>query len=134
MSSNTIRVRYAKWSVPAVGVVAGLAYLGIMLARGEPALGFAMLAIMLTYVAVVVLLRRRSETGALLGGGEADERQREIGVRAIAFTGQVLMLAILGGFFFTLATGSSAAAIWAGLAAVGGATFVAACIVLPRLG
>ncbi|MBO0852765.1 MAG: hypothetical protein J2P18_03245 [Nocardia sp.] len=129
-----VRDVYRKWAVPALGVIAGLAYLGVMCARGKPALGFAILAIMLVYVAVVLLLSRRSETGALLRGTANDERQRDISTRAIAITGQVLIVTILGGFFYSLATGSSAAGIWCGLAAVGGATFIVASFALSRWG
>ncbi|WP_018180141.1 DUF2178 domain-containing protein [Jongsikchunia kroppenstedtii] len=131
---NIARRNFSKWATPALGVVIGLAYLGVMLARGKPALGFVMLGIMLVYVAAMLLLSRRTETGALLRGTANDERQRDINARALAITAQVLVVTILGGVFYSLAAGSSAAAIWCGLAAVGGATFVMAIIALSRRG
>lgn len=128
------RDTYSRWAVPAVGIVSGLAFLVMMIVRGDPGLGFTMLGIMLVYVAVVTLLSRRSEAGALLRGTAHDERQRDISTRAVAIAGQVLIVTILGGFFYTLATGSSAAAIWSGLAAVGGGTYIGASIALSRRG
>lgn len=122
------------WAVPVVGTAAGIIYLVIMLVRGEPLMGFILLGIMLVYVAVVVGLSKRSEAGAMLRGTATDERQRENGTRAVAITCHVLILAILSGAVFTMATGSSAFPIWGGLAALGGGTFVIATVALSRWG
>lgn len=124
----------SKWTVPVVGTAAGIIYLVIMLIRGEPLMGFILLGIMLAYVAVVVGLSKRSEAGAVLRGTATDERQRENNTKAVALTCHVLILAILGGAVFTMATDSSAFPIWGGLAALGGGTYILATVALSRWG
>lgn len=106
-------------------VVIGLAYLAIGLATEQTRFGIAGLLIMLAYGAVLVLGRRRAEAVALLGGEFTDERQQDIGQRALAFTAGVLLVALLGGFLVGLATQSEHTQVFAGLCALGGVAFAA---------
>jgi len=105
-------------------VVTGLAYLAIGVATGQTGFGVIGLLIMLAYGAVLLVARRRSEAVALLGGDFSDERQHEIGRRALALTANVLVIGILGGFFVSLATRSEHTQVFAGLCALGGAAFI----------
>lgn len=134
MSTKSTRSAYAKWAAPVIGIAVGIVYLIVMSLRGDPLIGLVMLGIMLAYTAIVIALSTRTEAGALLRGNADDERQRQIGLRSVAVTGEVLIMVVLGGMMYTLATGSSAIAIWAGVAAVGGATFIGATVVLSRWG
>ena len=105
-------------------VVTGLAYLAIGVATGQTGFGVIGLLIMLAYGAVLLVARRRSEAVALLGGAFSDERQHDIGRRALALTASVLIIGILGGFFVSLATRSEHTQVFAGLGALGGAAFI----------
>ena len=105
-------------------VVTGLAYLAIGVATGQTGFGVIGLLIMFAYGAVLLVARRRSEAVALLGGAFSDERQHEIGRRALALTASVLIIGILGGFFVSLATRSEHTQVFAGLGALGGAAFI----------
>lgn len=108
-----------------VCVVMGLVYLAIGVATDQTRFGIIGLLIMLAYGAVLFVGRRRLEALALLGGAFTDERQHDIGQRALAFTANVLVLGILGGFVVSLATQSQHTEVFAGLAALGGVAFIA---------
>lgn len=107
-----------------VCVVMGLVYLAIGVATDQTRFGIIGLLIMLAYGAVLFVGRRRLEALALLGGAFTDERQHDIGQRALAFTANVLVLGILGGFLTSLATQSQHTEVFAGLAALGGVAFI----------
>lgn len=110
--------------VLAVCVLSGLAYLAIGVGTGQTRFGLVGLFIMLGYGAVLLVGHRRVEALALLGGSISDERQHDITQRALAFTANVLVIAVLGGFLVTLAMESDLAEVFAGLAALGGAAFL----------
>lgn len=107
-----------------VCVVMGLVYLAIGVATDQTRFGIIGLLIMLAYGAVLFVGRRRLEALALLGGAFTDERQNDIGQRALAFTANVLVIGILGGFLVSLATQSQHTEVFAGLAALGGVAFI----------
>lgn len=109
-------------------VVMGLVYLAIGVATDQTRFGIIGLLVMLAYGAVLFVGRRRLEALALLGGAFSDERQHDIGQRALAFTANVLVLGILGGFFVSLATQGRHTDVFAGLAALGGVAFIASII------
>ena len=115
-------------AVLAVCAVIGLAYLAIGVATDQTRFGIIGLLIMLAYGAVLFVGRRRAEALALLGGAFTDERQHDIGQRALALTANVLIIGILGGFFVSLATQSEHTMVFAGLGALGGAAFIAGII------
>lgn len=105
-------------------VMIGLVYLAIGVATDQTRFGVIGLLIMLAYGAVLFVGRRRVEAVALLGGAFSDERQHDIGQRALALTANVLIIGILGGFFVSLATQSEHTPVFAGLGALGGAAFI----------
>lgn len=108
-----------------VCVVIGLVYLAIGVATDQTRFGIVGLLIMLAYGAVLFLGRRRAEAIALLGGDITDERQHDISQRALAFTANVLVVGILGGFLVSLATQSEHTLVLAGLGALAGVAFIA---------
>lgn len=124
--TNQARERRASGigGVLTVCVVMGLVYLAIGVATDQTRFGIIGLLIMLAYGAVLFVGRRRLEALALLGGDFTDERQNDIGQRALAFTANVLVIGILGGFFVSLATQSEHTEVFAGLAALGGVAFI----------
>ncbi len=120
--------RAESWIVPITCVVIGAAYLAIGVFRGDVTSGVVGLAIMLAYGLVLVLFRRRSEAVALLGGVAGDERRAAITARARDTTGQVLVLVLVAGMFWSLATDNGHAGVFIALTAIGGFTFIGSTI------
>jgi hypothetical protein len=87
---------------------------------------------MVAYGALLLTLRRRSESLALLSGDAMDERQAQVLVRANAAMGLVLVTALAVGSLVTLAMGSSYAEVLCGLSALGGISFVIATVWFAR--
>jgi hypothetical protein len=125
-----------KGSVLVLGlcVLIGLAYLGIGLATDNTGFGVAGLAIMLGYAALLALGRRRSEALGMLAGDLGDERRVALTQRALAFTANVLVVVLVGGFLVTMATSSDLAGAFAGLCAVAGVSFAAGIVWYSRRG
>src|SRR5579875_1750469 len=102
-------------------------YLTIGLVRHDAWLTIAAPVIMLGYAAFLLAFRSRSESVSLLGGTKGDERQRQVMLRATAFMGNVLVLAVLVGFFWALAAGNDTlSSVLALCGAIGGLSFGAA--------
>jgi hypothetical protein len=97
----------SKWTVPGLGVVGGLVYLGAEAIGGKPKLGLVMFGVMVVYALGVFFGGRRSETIRGLHGEGRDERFAMLDQRATGFTAWVLSLALLGGFAFEAANGRS---------------------------
>ncbi len=134
-SASTTRQLWSRWGNLGFAIALGVILLVIGLVRGNVFLGVSGLVIMCVYAAVLEASRRRSETAHLLTpGSRNDERQQQIGLQALAVTGAVLVLALVIGFFWTYATDSAAAAVFGGLAALGGLTFILSNLVLSRRG
>jgi len=114
---------YESWAVPVVGVVLGVVMLAIQVSRDDVGLGLVLLAVMWGYVAIVLLLRRRGEIGELLAGGPTDERRDAIQLRALAVTGQVLIVVLVVGFMVQMVRGADTQP-WTWLGALGGATYL----------
>lgn len=131
MSTDDGRMKTAHgtWVVPGLCVVLGVVMLAIQAARGDAALGVVLLAIMWGYGAVVVVLRRRTEIGELMAGGTTDERRRAIQVQALAVTGQVMIVVLVGGFLVQLARDGDAQP-WTSLGALAGATYLVSLAVI----
>ncbi|MDL4775873.1 MULTISPECIES: hypothetical protein [Thermomonosporaceae] len=121
-----------RWLVPVTSVVGGLAMFLAVGLNGDWVLGSLLLGIMVVYAAVLLLFRR-SESVALLGGDEGDERQRTLRLRASDFGFSVLAVFCVGGFVVDLARGGDGMP-WAVICGVGGASFAGALIVLSRRG
>lgn len=120
---------HGSWVVPGLAAVLGLVMLGIQIARDDLALGLVLLAIMWGYGAIIVVLRRHNEIGELLAGGVTDERRQVIQLTALAVTGQVLMVVLVGGFLVQMARGADTQP-WTSLGALGGATYLVSLVVM----
>ena len=96
---------------------------------GHPMLGLAMFGIMAAFGAVFVV-GRRSETIRLMAAGRhADERWRSIDLRATAFMGIVLGLAVIVAFLWAIAHGRDGQP-YAPLGAIAGISYLIAIIYL----
>lgn len=127
MSTNdTAHRSRQQWAVPAVAVTAGIAYLVAGIVGDAVWFGVFGLLLMLSVAAVVLLVRRRSETvqGLL---DRRDERIVQIDLRATAFSGGVVILAVLVGFVVEIARGQDGSP-YAMLAALGGASYIGAVV------
>jgi hypothetical protein len=122
--------RGGRWTIAAVGLLGGLAFLVGAWLGGHPALGVVMFGIMAVFVAGFLLAARRSETVKGLMD-HRDERFALIDLRATAATGGVTIVAIVIGAVVELAHGRSGAPFtWLG--AIAGLTYLAS-VVLLRL-
>jgi len=131
MSRNS-RSAAVFWSTPAVGVLAGFAYLAAAWHSGQPWLGVALLVLMLAFSAAVVLASRRSETvrGLL---DRRDERITGIDLRATAAAGLTLVVAVVVGAMVELARGHSGAP-YTWLAGLSGVVYLGTVLLLRRRG
>jgi uncharacterized membrane protein len=94
-----------RWRVPVVCALAACAYLGIFLAQGKLALALAASGIMLGYGAVLLLLRGRSDTAAVLSEYRVDERRQQINQRAAWLSVNVAAVAAITGGLAQIASG-----------------------------
>jgi uncharacterized membrane protein len=117
-----------------VAVAAAIGYLVIGVVRSDPTLAVGGPVIMIGYIAVLAVLRNRSESAALLSRGPADERQAQVMLRATAFMGHVLVVVLVVGAMVSLAIGSQYIGIFCGLCAVAGAAFGGATVWYSRRG
>jgi hypothetical protein len=126
MSTRT-ELRSGKHAVAAVCIGFAIVYFVIGLVRHDGWLTVAGPLIMVGYLALLLAFRSRSESVALLAGAKGDERQRQVNLRAGAATGNVLVLAVVIGFCWSLAVGATAAtAVLSGLGALAGVTYALA--------
>lgn len=95
---------WARWVVPALSLAIGVGYLVASWLGGRPILGVALLGIMVAYAALLAL-GGGSETLSFLRSHPADERTKTFDLRATAFAGGVLTVALLGGLLYELARG-----------------------------
>jgi hypothetical protein len=108
-------------------------YLSVGLATRDPWVAVAGPIVMLAYLGFLYTFRSRSESVSLLSGATEDERQRTLVMQASAITGNVLIAAVVTGFFVALATGATTAAhVLSGVGAIGGVTFAVAVFWLSR--
>jgi hypothetical protein len=118
----------SKWTLPGLSVLIGLAYLGAEIIGGQAWLGVELFALM-AVAALALLFGGRSETIRGLRGDGRDERFATLDQRATAYTGLVIILALLAGFLFEVAHGRSGMQyVWPN--AVGGLTYIASVIYL----
>ena len=120
--------RAVRWATPVFGVALGVVFCVASWSGGSPAAGLVMLGVMLVFSAAVLVLASRSETVAGLLD-RRDERITSIDLQATAFTGLVLILAVLGGFAWEIAHGRSGAP-YMGLGALAGVAYLGAVIAL----
>ncbi|MCU1487558.1 MAG: hypothetical protein JWN67_4304 [Actinomycetia bacterium] len=127
---KTRREQLEPWSVPVTALLLGLVALLAFGIGGDWSGGVVSLGIMLAYAAIL-LVGRRFESFAVLGGQDLDERRRAIGQHAAAWTSYVLISLVLANYFWDVAHGRLGEP-WAQLGAVAGLTFMASVVVLRR--
>lgn len=110
------------WVVPGVVFLIGIAYLVANWIGGNISLGIVMLAVVVLYVAIL-LVGGRSEVVRVLRGQPPDERYRSFDLRASAFAGLVTILVLIGGFLFELSRGSDGQP-YSALLAVAGVSYL----------
>jgi hypothetical protein len=114
--------------LPLFSVAIGLVYLAVGLVGGQPGFAIAGAIVMFALAAVLVLVRKRSETvqGLL---DRRDERINALDVQATAITGGVLLVAIATAFVVEIARGESGGPyVWLGC--LGGVTYLVALVLL----
>jgi hypothetical protein len=114
-------------TTPLVSVAIGIAYLLAGWAGGDLEFGLFGLALMTGLAVVLLLVRRRSETvkGLL---DRRDERINTIDLRATAFAGITVIVAVVIAFVVEIATGGDGSQ-YAWLGAIGGVAYIGAVIV-----
>ncbi len=117
--SRSVRTR---WSVPAVAVLAGVAYLVAGVLGDDLSFGIVGLALMLGVGAVFMISSRWSETVAGLRD-RTDERIVQIDRSASLVAGMTVLLAVLAMFVVEIARGEDGSP-YSQLGAVGGVTYV----------
>ena len=116
--------------VPAVAVAVGVIYLAVGLVGDQLVFAFSGFGIMLGLALVLWLLRSRSETlKGLVNHG--DERINAMDLKATAFSGMAVLVAVLVAFVIDIARGNDGMP-YSWLAAVGGASY-AGSLVIQRL-
>lgn len=125
--------RNARWVTPVTGLLLGLVYLVVFLARHEVEMAVFGLVAMVGYVVFLALFSGRWEAAALLRGDVTDERRRTIDQQAAALTLRVLSVVLVGGFIVSAARGADETT-WAAMCAVLGAVYIGSTIVLTRRG
>ncbi|MBO0684534.1 MAG: hypothetical protein J2P45_15355, partial [Candidatus Dormibacteraeota bacterium] len=123
----------SKWTLPAFSVLMGLVMLGAATAGGRVLDGLEMLGVMAVAGLAFVLGGRWSETIRGLRGDGRDERFQMLDLRATAYTGLVLILAIIGGFLVEIARGHSGDP-YTWLGAIGGLAYLASVVYLRLRG
>jgi hypothetical protein len=116
--------------MPAFSLALGLTVFAAFAIGGDVGDGLKSLGVM-TGVALLFAFGTRSETLSGLGGPGRDERWAMIDLRASAFAGGVLILALIGAWLYEVANGRDADA-YTRLAAVAGVAYLAAIVWLRR--
>jgi hypothetical protein len=121
-------VMNSKWTVPIFCIAAGLVMLGANAVGHQLVWGFWSLGVMSAF-GLAVLLGGRSETVRGLRGDGRDERFAMLDLRATAYTGLALIVAILVAFVVAVARGGSGEPYdWLG--AIGGLAYLGSVVVL----
>src|SRR5262245_20519570 len=119
---------HSKWAAPAFAVGLGILIWAAAWIGGQPLLAWWGLGVM-TAMGAATALGGRSETVRALRGDGADERFAQIDLRATAYAGLALTVAIIGGFVYELAQGRDGAP-YTWLGAAGALCYVASIIYL----
>jgi uncharacterized membrane protein len=129
--STTESRRKINWLAVAAAPIGGIAMCVGAGLSDRVWLGIACLAITFGFSAVLVIVSRFSDTGALLGDDVHEERNVHIHQRASIYTLNILALVIIGGGVYDLARGGDGTPYTA-LAAVAGVTYVICLLILNR--
>jgi sterol desaturase/sphingolipid hydroxylase (fatty acid hydroxylase superfamily) len=114
----------SRWWMPLFSLLLGGLVFAAMAIGGSPGDGVKGLAVM-TAVAAVFWFGGRSDTVRGLGGPGRDERWSMIDLRATAFAGVVVLLALTGAWLWELAQGDDGSP-YGQVMAVGGLSYIAA--------
>jgi hypothetical protein len=121
-----------RWFLPAFAVAMGGVMFVALLVGDDPTGAVISLAVM-TGFAALVLFGGRSETIRGLRGDGRDERFRSMDIRATAFAGLAVCVAIIAGFVYEVARGHSGSPyVWLGV--VFGLAYLAAIAALRLRG
>jgi hypothetical protein len=118
----------SKWFLPGFSVLLGLMLLVAAAIGGQARVGFWMFGVM-GVLGLAILLGGRSETVRGLRGDGRDERFEKLDLRATAYAGLALMLAVIIAFLFEIAHGPSGEP-YAWLGAVAGLAYLASVVYL----
>jgi hypothetical protein len=118
----------SKWFLPGFCVLLGLILLGAAAIGGQVEVGAWMFGVM-AVAGLGILLGGRSETIRGLRGDGRDERFETLDLRATAYSGLALMLAVIVGFVFEIAHGRSGAP-YTWLGAISGLAYLASVVYL----
>ncbi len=125
-NENVTSTGQSIWVVPGVAIAIGVIYLIVGLVSDDVKFAVGGFAVMAAIAAVLLLVRRRSETvGGLLD--RRDERINQIDLNSTAFAGIVLIFVVLGAFVVEVARGGDGQP-YANLGAVAGVAYIAAMI------
>jgi drug/metabolite transporter (DMT)-like permease len=118
----------SRWFLPLFALGMGGVLFGAQAIGGHPGSGLASLGIM-AFAGAVFLFGGRSETIRGLRGDGRDERFQRIDIHATAFSGTVVIVAVIVGFVVELARGHNGNPFtWLG--AIGGVAYLAAVIAM----
>jgi hypothetical protein len=126
-----MRMPRSKWLVPGFSVGMGLLFLGVQWANDDPGGGLVSLAIMGAFAAAIVGFSGRSGVAEVMRNPHADERTAMLDLRATAFSGLVVIVAVIAAFAYELATGGDPTP-YARVGALGGVAYLVALFVLQR--
>ena len=122
----------SKWFLPLFSASLGLVIFAALAIGGQAGPGLVSLGIMVAFGAAI-LFGGRSETVRGLRGDGRDERFEQLDLRATAFAGLTLIVAVIVGFLISVANGHSGAPYdWLG--AIAGLAYVLAIVVLRLRG
>ena len=120
----------SRWWMPAFALLIGVIMFVAFAIGGDVTGGAISLAIM-AGAGALFLFGRRGETLRGIGGPERDERWEMIDLRAVAYTGLVLITFIIGGFLYEVARGEDGSP-YTLMGAVGGLAYVLFVALLRR--
>jgi hypothetical protein len=120
----------SRWWMPAFALALGALMFAAFAIGGDVTQGAISFAIM-AGAGALFLFGRRGETLRGIGGPERDERWEAIDLRAVAYTGMVLIACILGAWLYEVARGEDGDPFTL-LAAIGGLSYVLSVALLRR--
>jgi hypothetical protein len=121
------RLARNRWAGSATFVVTGIAVAGAQLAGGRSIAQVIPTLIIFGAVAAVLALGGRSESIRAFRGDLTDERLRRVELRAVAFSGRVVILVLAVAYVVQLVRGHVGAP-YTWLLAIGGASYLGAFI------
>ena len=127
---QTRDITRSRWWMPGVALLIGAIMFVAFAIGGDVIQGVISFGIMALFGAAF-LLGRRGETLRGIGGPERDERWEAIDLRAVAYTGLVLIVCIIGGFLYEVARGEDGSP-YTLLGAIGGLAYVLSVALLRR--